>query len=206
MANLEKAQAEAEYAKWQAKREELNYLKEKLEHDYQLNGVYIFNKAVTEKSAGRLLRATEVWHHHDPHAPWTIILNSVGGGIYAGLSIIDDLIAHSIRGGGTHHITIKVRGVAASMGAMILQAGDKRVMGRNSMLMIHKGWGTTSGRTEELGDWAEWFRRDTDAMIRFFLDRTDRITRNQFLRRINRKDWWIWPDEALKFGFVDEVG
>lgn len=205
LAQMEKHQAEAEYTKWQARREELNYVKERLEYDFQLDGIYTFSKAVTTKSANRLLHAMAMWHHHDPERPWTIHLNSVGGDIYAGLSIIDELIAHSIRGGGTHRVTIKTRGVAASMAGMILQAGDHRVMGRNSILMIHKGHGGAHGRAEEIGDTAEWLRRDTDEMIRFFLERTDKITRPEFLRKINRKDWWIYPSEALALGFVDEV-
>lgn len=203
----DKYQAEAEYAKWQAKREELAYREELLAHEWQLDGVYSFHEEVTQESADRLLQSMSIWHQHNSERPWTIQLNSVGGSIYAGNSIIDELIAHSLRGGGTHEITIKTRGVAASMGGMILQAGDHRVMGRNSMLMIHRGGADgVHGTADVISDMAEWFRRDTDWMIGYFLDRTDAITRPEFLAKIDRRDWWLNSTEALDFGLVDRIG
>lgn len=206
VALFEKYQAEADYARWQARREELAYQQESLEHAWQLNGNYSFSNEVTQKSADRLLHAMSLWHQHDPAAPWTIYLNSTGGSVFAGNSIIDELIAHSRRGGGTHDVTIKVRGVALSMGSLILQAGDHRVIGRNSMLMIHKGSDVMAGTADDIADMAEWFKRDTDWMINYFLDRTDRITRAQFHAKIRRKDWWLNSTEALDLGFVDTVG
>lgn len=199
--------AEAACAKWQAKREKLAYHEELLAHEWQLDGVYSFQEQVTQESADRLLQAMSVWHQHNPERSWTIHLNSVGGSIYAGNSIIDELIAHSLRGGGTHEITIKTRGIAASMGGMILQAADHRVIGRNSMLMIHRGnVDGVGGTADDIADMAEWFRRDTDWMISYFLDRTDAITRPEFLAKIDRRDWWLNSTEALELGFVDRVG
>lgn len=199
--------AEAEHLKWQAKREELAYQQEKLAHEWQLDGTYSFHSRVTQKAADKFLRALSVWHRVDPQAPWTIYLNSVGGSIYAGNSMIDELIAHSIRGNGTHYVTIKVRGVALSMGSLILQAADERVMGANSMLMIHRGSVELGSRTaEEITDLAEWFRRDTDWMISYFLKRTSQITRPEFLRNIDHRDWWLNSDEAKAIGFVDRIG
>ena len=168
--------------------------------------MYSFHDQVTQESSDRLLHMMSVWHRHDPSLPWTIHLNSVGGSIYEGNSIIDELISHSVRGGGTHEVTIKVRGVAASMGGMILQAADHRVIGRNSMLMIHKGNDGVSGTADEIADLAEWLRRDTEWMISFFLDRTNAVTREEFLTRIDRRDWWLNSTEAMDLGFVDRIG
>lgn len=202
----EKYQAEADCARWQAKREKLAYKEERLAYEWQFNGTYSFHDAVTEESADKLFNMMSVWHQHDPHMPWTILLNSVGGTIHEGNGIIDELIGHSLRGGGTHEITIKTRGLAASMGGMILQAADHRVIGRNSLLMIHKGSADVWGNADEIADKAEWFRRDTDWMISYFLDRTDKISRDEFLARIDRRDWWLNSVEALELGFVDRIG
>ena len=203
----EKYQAEAEVARWQAKREELAYQEELLAHEWHFDGTYSFHDQVTQESADKLLQIMSVWHQHDPQRPWTIHLNSVGGSIHAGNSIIDELIAHSLRGGGTHEITIKTRGLAASMGGMILQAGDHRAIGRNSMLMIHRGGADgVSGTADDIADVAEWFRRDTDWMISYFLDRTTAITREEFVAKIDRRDWWLNSTEALAIGFVDRIG
>jgi len=198
--------AEADYARWLSKREELAYQQELLDYEYQMDGLYSFTDAVSEESANGLLNAMSVWHRHDPQKPWTIHLNSVGGEIYAGLGIVDELISHSLRGGGTHEITIKTRGLAASMGSMILQAGDHRWIGRNSMLMIHRGSTSAEGTADYVSDIAEWFRRDTEAMIGYFLDRTDRVTHEEFWTKIDRRDWWLNAEEALELGFVDKIG
>jgi ATP-dependent protease ClpP protease subunit len=208
LATVEKLQAEAELVKWQAQNEKLSYEQEKFNFEHQLNGEYTFNRDVTQKSAARLLRACHVWHQHDPEAPWTIYLNSVGGELYNGNAIIDELTSHSLRGGGTHHITIKVRGVAASMGGMILQAADHRVIGLNSQIMIHKGGAGMNGHVtlDQLADEVEFFRQSTDWMIRLFLSRTDKITRPEFLEAITRRDWWLFSEEAVKVGFADAIG
>lgn len=208
LANAEKAQYDANHAKWHSLREELAYKQERLEHEWQLDGVYAFHKAVTQKSADKLLHAMSVWHRHNPEAGWTIYLNSVGGSEYAGYGVIDELRAHSLRGGGSHHVTIKVRGVAASMGGMILQAADERIMGKYSMLMIHRGGCqyTRYMSADEIYDEAEWQRQSTDRMIALFLERANGLTRPDVLDRITRKDWWITADEAVRFGLVDGIG
>lgn len=207
LALAQKYLAEAEYAKWLGKREELCYLEDQLSHDFNLDGLYSFHDEVTAESADNLLHAMSVWHRHDPNKPWTIHLNSVGGEIYAGLGIVDEIISHSLRGGGTHKITVKTRGLAASMGGIILQAGDHRWIGRNSQLMIHRGSAHDIGGTAEyITDLAEWFSRWTEAMIGYFLDRTDTITREEFLAKIDRRDWWLSAKEALEYGFVDKIG
>lgn len=69
--------------------------------------------------------------------PITIILNNPGGSEYHGMAIYDAI--KSCR----NQVIIKVFGYAASMGSLILQAGDKRMMAPNSRFMIHYGtWGT----------------------------------------------------------------
>jgi ATP-dependent protease ClpP protease subunit len=202
----EKYQAEADCARWQAKREKLAYREERLAYEWQLDGSYSFTQEVTEDSCNNLLHAMSLWHKHDPHQPWTIYLNSVGGEWFAGAGVVDELISHSLRGGGTHEITIKARGLAASMAGIILQAGDYRVIGRNAQLMIHRGGGGVVGTADEIAAQAEWWRHFTDWMISYFLDRTDRISREEFAQKIDRRDWYLTSVEALELGFVDRIG
>lgn len=210
LAYVERLQAEAGYLGWQAKREELAYRQEQLEHNWHLDGVYTFHNGVDAASVDDLLRALSIWHRHDEAGDWTIILNSTGGSEYAGYLLIDELRAHSIRGGGTHNVTIKVRGVAASMGGMILQAADHRVIGAYSMLMIHKGGFTfhadDSISVDQLVDEAEWQRQSVDRMVDLFLERADGLTRAQMRRKISRRDWWITAAEAVAFGLADVIG
>lgn len=210
IAYADKLQAEAAHIQWQAKREELAYRQEQLSHDWQLNGNYSFHDVVSEASADELLQCMSVWHEHDREAPWTIHLNSVGGQEFAGYAVIEDLRAHSKRCGGTHDVTIKVRGVAASMGGMILQAADHRIIGRYSTLMIHKGGMTYDAEhsltVDQMADDVEWQRQSVERMIDLFLERTNLLTRQQIRRAISRKDWWIPAPAAVELGLADEIG
>lgn len=204
IAMAEKCQREAEYVKWQAHREELTYRQELAEHDWQYDGIYSFHRRVTQKSVDKLLHTLQRWHHQDKHKPWTIYLNSVGGEEFAGWSVIDELRAHSIRGNGTHAITVMVRGLAGSMGGMILQAGDHRMMGPGSWLMIHKGSGGMHGTVDQMADDAEWLKRSTDRMVELFTERSP-CTRRGIMSKINRRDWWLTAAEAVEMGFADGI-
>lgn len=210
IAYADKLQAEAAHLQWQAKREELAYRQEQLSHNWQLDGVYTFHDGVDKNSVDELLHVLSLWHRHDPAGAWTINLNSTGGDQYAGYMLVDELRSHSLRGGGGHHVTIKVRGIAASMGGIILQAADCRVIGRYAQIMIHKGGVSFTAdeylSVDQWADEAEWQRQSVERMIDLFLERTDRLTRSQIRRKISRKDWWITADEAVELGLADEIG
>lgn len=81
------------------------------------------------------------------HNNVTIIMNNPGGDWYHGMAIYDAIkMAHS-------HCTIKVYGHAMSMGSIILQAADARVMMPNSRLMIHYGDNQFNNHTKVLEKW-----------------------------------------------------
>lgn len=205
-ATAEKMQAEAELTMWTAKITEIEYEQARINHNHQLNGVYTFHRGVSRKSMDKLFEAMHMWHSLDSTAPWTIYLNSGGGDVISGNGIIDEIAAHSIQGGGSHHVTIKVRGQASSMAGMILQAADHRVMGPHSLLMIHKGTCGFEGTVEAFEDEVAWLRTSTEWMSRLFLSRTDKITEAEFMDKIDRRDWWLTSDQAIKIGFADAIG
>lgn len=63
----------------------------------------------------------------------TIVMNNPGGEWYHGMAIYDAIQNAKC------HCTIKVYGYAMSMGSIILQAADKRILMPNSRFMIHFG-------------------------------------------------------------------
>lgn len=71
--------------------------------------------------------------------PINVILSTGGGDVWEGLAIYD-----AIRRAKSP-ISIKVYGKAMSMGSIILQAGDERVLSPHSMVVCHSG--LTSGIT-----------------------------------------------------------
>lgn len=206
ISEAEKAAHDARLVELQVAKQELELLENQINLDYQLSGSFTFHRRVDQKSMNRLYRCMRLWNKYDKSAPWTIYLNSVGGEAWAGIGIIDELISQSLRGGGSHEVTIKVRGVAASAAAMILQAADRRIVGHNSQLMIHKGSSSIAGTADDIADEHAWWQASVDQMVKLFMSRTDSITRSEFLRKINRKDWWLTAEEAVEIGFADEVG
>jgi ATP-dependent protease ClpP protease subunit len=205
--DAEKASHEARIAELDAARKELELLEAKINLDYQLCGRYSFHNQVNQGSVKKLIRMMRIWDRHRSDGDWVIDLNSLGGEVRAGSALLDEIHSYSIRGGGTHHITIRVRGLAASMAGVLLQAADVRLIGKSSQLMIHESQGGVIGGHSAINQEADWHDRWRDYMVSVFLARTDKITRAQFLRKIaNGREWYLHSDEAVACGFVDGIG
>jgi len=58
-----------------------------------------------------------------------------------------------------HHVTTSSLGYAASMAGILLQVGDKRIMGAESWLLIHEGSFGAVGSVGQVEDTVEWSRR-----------------------------------------------
>lgn len=206
LANAEKTQHEAEFARWNAASAKLAYEAELINHQHQLDGVYTFNRVVTEKSTNRLLRAMKMWHDHDPEGKWTIYLNSVGGEIVSGNALLDELYTHSLRGGGSHHITIKVRGAAASMAGVLLQAADLRLMGPTALLMIHEPSSGASGTLHDIRAESEWLERWWVTASELYAARATGMTAAEIRAAAYKQDWWLTAEQAVTEGFADQIG
>jgi ATP-dependent protease ClpP protease subunit len=94
----------------------------------------------------------------------TIIMNNPGGDWYHGLAIYD-AVKYSIC-----HCTIRVYGHAMSMGSLILQAADSRVMMPNSKFMIHYGYNGSVGHTKSFERSADESKRIGFQMENIYLD------------------------------------
>jgi ATP-dependent protease ClpP protease subunit len=85
--------------------------------------------------AGMAERATKALFLLDSvsSAPITILMNNAGGDEIHGLAIADAITLVKSK------VTIKVLGHAMSMGSIILQAADERLLAPNASVMIHYG-------------------------------------------------------------------
>jgi ATP-dependent protease ClpP protease subunit len=173
--------------------------------DSERNHVTHFETAVRDTE---YLRAKlDTWHRLDETADWTIIMNSPGGSVIDGMALFDHLVAHSIRGGGTHHITIKVRGMAASMGGILLQAADHRVCGPESYVLIHKISTMTGGSLDDIEDEVKLLKLMTERVENIFVSRSKgKLSKSMLRRNWNRRDWWLDSRSASRLGVVDEIG
>src|SRR5690606_40252913 len=104
-----------------------------------------------------------------PGAPITIKINSPGGSVFEGLALYDRLRALSALG---HHITTVSYGMAASMGGILLQAGDTRLVAPNAWFLIHEVSTITWGNTSEIEDQIEFTRRLQDQLLEILASRS----------------------------------
>jgi ATP-dependent protease ClpP protease subunit len=168
--------------------------------------VYRFSGAVTEATTRACIARLNVWHRLDPECDIEIIFNSPGGLVMDGMALFDQIAAFSKRGGGSHKVTVGCQGYAASMAGVLLQAGDVRWIGKRSYLMIHEVSAGAVGKVGEMKDEVEFVEAICKQFVQIFVGRSKgKITKAEFKKRWNRKDWWVLSKEAMALGFVDQV-
>jgi len=206
ISEAEKAEHECRLAEIEVKRKELELQESQINLGYELNGHFLFDRGVDRKSLRRLYEKMRVWDSVSSNNSWKITINSIGGDAFVGAGIVDEIRSYALNGGGKHEVEIKVRGLAASAAGMILQAADVRTIGRYSSLMIHRGSGGVMGTPEAIEDEAEWWRQNTQEMVSLFLSRTDKISRPEFMQKIDRRDWYVSASDAIRLGLCDRIG
>ena len=168
---------------------------------------HVFDGAVGSNSVAVCLQTMNAWHRLHEDSAWTITINSPGGSVIEGMHLFDAITAYSKRGGGGHEITMVVRGYAASMAAILLQAADKRVIGPESYLLIHEVSAAAIGKIGEMKDDMKWYEKICERIATIFIQRSNnKISKAKFKTNWTRKDWWLSSDEALELGFVDAIG
>lgn len=142
------------------------------------------------------------WAREDITKPVEVMLTSPGGDVMHGMALFDHTTALRQQG---LHVQATVRGVAASMAAVYLQAADERVMGPASMLLVHKGSAELEGTLDQLKDMQAWLDSTHDQVIDIFVQRTGQ-SRRVVTGWFDRKDSSFTPKEALAKGLIDRIG
>jgi ATP-dependent Clp protease protease subunit len=133
--------------------------------------------------------------------PIKVILNSVGGEVYAGLLVyntIRDIVRQGI------DVTVEVRGLAASMGCIILQSGSKRTSARATRFLIHEVASFDYGKVSEMEEQVEELRKVNNLLRDILAEKTGR-QKEEIDKVWAKKDVWHSSEEALKFGLIDEI-
>jgi ATP-dependent Clp endopeptidase proteolytic subunit ClpP len=163
--------------------------------------VYTFYAAVDADSVSTCMAELGQWSRRQPGSPITVIFNSPGGSVLDGLALFDYLRRLRTIG---HEVTTIALGRAASMGAVLLQAGSKRVVGENSFVLIHEVSNSSAGKVSEMEDGVEFTRRLQKRLLAILAERST-LTDQQIQRRWARKEWWLDASEAVAVGLADEV-
>ena len=193
VALTEKAELDASAAR----RAEANALASDLEQR-----TYIFYDGVDEVSCKQAIRDLNSLSRRFPGEPLTVVINSPGGIIYHGLAVYDHIRALSERG---HFITTVTRGIAASMGGILLQAGDLRLVGPTSDILIHENSGGFIGQVSERQDSTERARQLWEKLTAILASKST-MTAEEIREKAYKFEWWLSADEAVELGFADAIG
>ena len=135
----------------------------------------------------------------DPDADISLYINSPGGSVTAGMAIYDTM----------QYIKPQVRtvciGMAASMGAFLLMAGEKgkRLALPNAEVMIHQPLGGAQGQATDVAIHAEWLMRTKKKMTQMMAEMT-----GQPLKKVQadcERDYFMSAQEALDYHIIDEI-
>jgi ATP-dependent Clp protease protease subunit len=127
-----------------------------------------------------------------------IYINSGGGDVFAGQAI------YSILKRKNATKTVYVDGLAASIASVIAMAGDKIVIPRNAMMMIHNPYTFTAGNSEELRKMADDLDKIRESIVNTYEDKTG-LEREKIIELMDNETW-MTADEASGYGFCDEIG
>ncbi len=188
--------AVAEMTQAQMERERDKYLAGDSQHN-----VYRFTGTVTDDTVKACMKTLTEWSRQRPNSPIEIIFYSPGGSVTAGLALWDFLQEIKDKG---HHLTTVIQGIAASMAGILSQAGDVRVMGKESWLMIHEVSFGAQGKIGEIEDTVDWINKVQKRVLDIFAERS-KLSVAQLRKMWDRKNAWLSSDEALAKGLVDEV-
>jgi len=128
-----------------------------------------------------------------------IYINSPGGGVYAGLGIYDTM--QLIK----PNVATICTGMAASMGAVLLCAGEKgkRSGLTHSRVMIHQPLGGTQGQASDIEITTKQILTLKEELYKIISKHTGQDYKKVY--EDSDRDYWMKSDKALEYGMIDEI-
>ena len=154
---------------------------------------------VTDEIANLVIAQMLFLESEDPEKDIHFYVNSPGGSVSAGLAIYDTM--QYIR----PPVSTLCVGQAASMGALLLAAGEKgkRFALPYSRIMIHQPLGGAQGQATDIDIQAREILRVREQLNNIIARHT-----GQSIKRIEKdtdRDFFMTAKQAVEYGIVDEV-
>lgn len=135
----------------------------------------------------------------DPEKDIHIYLNTPGGSVYAGLGIYDTMQFVDAK------INTICTGMAASMGAVLLVAGEngRRAALPHSRVMIHQPLGGIQGQASDIEITAREILKLKDELYQIISKHSKQPIDK--IRQDADRDYWMTAQEALQYGMIDKI-
>lgn len=128
-----------------------------------------------------------------------IYINSYGGEVKEGLGIYNLLKRHPAQK------TVYIDGFACSIASVIAMAGDKVIMGTNTLMMIHHASMGVWGNAEELRKAANDVEVIDSASCSSYLEKAgDKLTQETLTQLLDAQTW-LNAEQCLQYGLADEI-
>jgi len=161
--------------------------------------VIFFVGQVNDQSANLVVAQLLFLESENPDKDISLYINSPGGSVYAGMAIYDTM--QFVKPA----VSTLCTGLAASMGAFLLAAGEKgkRYALPNSRIMIHQPSGGAQGQASDIQIQAKEILSLRERLNGILADRT-----GQDIERIavdTERDNFMSADDAQAYGLIDKV-
>lgn len=164
------------------------------------NELFIYGDISSIKSDDSVtsLDVREFLNNADKNKPLIVRLNSAGGEIAEGMTI------HNMLERFNNDVHIYVDGLAASIASVIAMSGSKVYMARNASMMIHNASTGIMGNSNDLRKTADVLDKMNVTIKNSYTKRKLNVTDEKLVAMMN-DETWLTAEEALAFGFVDEI-
>jgi len=161
--------------------------------------IIFLGEEVNDTTASLIVAQLLYLESEDPDKDIYLYINSPGGSITAGMAIFDTMQLVKPQ------VSTTCVGMAASMGAFLLAAGEKgkRFALPNSEILIHQPLGGFQGQATDIDIHAKRILRTKDTLNRILSERT-----GQTIEKIQHdveRDYFMSSQEAMEYGLIDEV-
>jgi len=161
--------------------------------------IVVLGQEVDDPIANRICAQLLLLSAEDPRSDISLYINSPGGSVSAGLAIMDTMRLIP------NEVSTLAMGLAASMGQFLLSAGTpgKRYALPHARVLLHQGSAGIGGTAVDIEIQADDLRHTRDTVLGLIAEHTgqDRET----VERDSRRDRWFSAEDALAYGFVDQV-
>ena len=162
-----------------------------IEYDWD-NGIF-----KTAEASSKHVR--ELLEQNEDADEINIYINSAGGSVYEGLAIYNQLKRAKA------HKTVYIDGFACSIASVIAMAGDRVIMPKASMMMIHNAWTAAIGNAKELRKIADDLDLMSDTIANAYLEKSNGKADEKKIRSLMNDESYLPASQCFELGLCDEI-
>lgn len=174
-------------------------LDDRLVENLMQHRILVLGQQVDDDIGRRLTGQLLLLAAEDARADITLLINSPGGSVSAGLGVYDTMRMIP------NDVVTLATGLAASMGQFLLSAGTrgKRYAQPHARVLMHQGSAGLQGSPIDIAIQAENLEHTNRVMTELTAEHTGQSV--ETIHRDSDRDRWFTASEALAYGFVDAV-